>query len=115
MGAVHLLSRTTKAEGGVKRTALKRGSPPKRGKPPKRSRIRRKRPRDWEDWVAARDAKLAAQPNCEVCGAATREVHHLRTHALGKRNHAQENLQTICREHHSYAEAHPKEWRARYA
>lgn len=58
-------------------------------------------------WKAIRDAKLAVDPNCELCDVPATEVHHLsyRRGALsGKKRHA---LVSICRKCHHRVEIRP--------
>jgi len=58
--------------------------------------MKRHRPKDHAEWVAARDAQLAREPYCAMCGREATVVHHLRTHGMSKRNHAADNLQSAC-------------------
>jgi len=98
-----------------RRTALRRGAPlPQRRKGLRRSRMRRKLPRDWSVWTAARDAVLAEEPRCRACGAPSTVVHHLRNGMMGKRDHSRPNLVALCRPCHDEAHRHPKLWWERY-
>lgn len=79
--------------------------------------MKRSRKHDPE-WIAARDAALAAQPYCSVCGSTHGIVphHYGRRQGIARKDHSK--LAVLCFTHHTGSEGvHPlgrKTFRARF-
>jgi len=58
-----------------------------------------------KEWIRARDAQLADEPYCLICGSTYGlVVHHIETCGMGIKDNSPENLVSLCFHHHTGAE-----------